>query len=180
MVVVTDPAVRRRHIHGHPLHVMFSPHPRAIESDISIRRDIARLLEDVRRAKHGEPPLAGVGAVIGGVVAAVAVAGIGAVAGATLVGKTSFELGAYVAEALMAHGIVAQMPDVPKVSAITPTMTEEAGRAAFVALGKSDSSDGPFADRINSDDFKTSGIKFWAEPGTDKKIAAEIKARKKS
>jgi hypothetical protein len=49
--------------HGrrHPLGVLLLPHgrPRAPETDPAVRRDLARLLEDVERARLGEPPLAG-------------------------------------------------------------------------------------------------------------------------
>jgi hypothetical protein len=44
---------------GHPIRVLFHPTPRqlASTSDVAIRRDVARLMEDIRRSKSGEPPL---------------------------------------------------------------------------------------------------------------------------
>ena len=155
--LVADPGP---HGHGHPLRVVFNPTPRqrAMESDIAVRRDIARLIEDVRRSRTGEPALRGV-------------------PGKDDIAKISFELGAYVAESLMARGIVVQMPDVPKSSAVSPSMTEEDGRASFDALVTATS---PLKDRGVEAfrDLKESGVKFWAEPGTSARIESEIESRK--
>lgn len=160
---VTPAPEHAAHGEGHPTRVLLVHpqrhyHRRHPEADLAVRRDIARLLEDVRRAKRGEPPLAGA---TGDKEADIA--------------KLSFELGAYVAEALMARGIVIQMPDVPKSSAITDSMTEEAGEAAFQTLASA--ANGPLNMEGMSalNDIKaSSGVKFWAEPSAIESVAAEV------
>jgi len=185
--VVTRIVEVPRHLHRHhPLGPLILPparRPTHPEIDLAVRRDILRLLEDVERARGvAEPPLAGAALTVGLTLAGLALAGAGAIIVAKASAKTGFELGAYVAEALMARGIVAQMPHVPRVSAITPDMTEKDGQAAFKTLVSS--VDGPMDSRALDalrELRESSGITFWAIPGTDAKIAskvAEVKARK--
>lgn len=187
-VTVVEVPHGRRH-RRHPLAGILAPHPRRPETDPAVRRDLARLLQDVARAQRGEPPLAGAtgteepplagtGLAILGTVAGLALAGLGtaAVAGASAKSGATvgFELGAYVAEALMARGIVVQMPDLPKPSAVAPEMTEKDGEAAFHALAEVD---GPLdEEKLGAlrDLKERSGVTFWATPGTDKRVATEV------
>jgi hypothetical protein len=127
-----------------------------------------------------DAPIAGVGTVVAaslGGLALIAAWIATVVKAAAIGGEVGFEVGATVAQALMARGIVAQMPGIPKTSAITPDMTEADGDAAMRALaadGKPETM-AQIGERITKL-RELSGVKFWAAPGTAAKVKAQVAA----